>query len=381
MTSKEMVLSEYPDAYVVWSETGYLIRATWRGVKFAAITERFETEEAAWQNAAESLPAQPEQIVVSLGRTRDHEGGLLSATEKERSDSAHKYLDDAWIREMASREDGCLVSAAGLVAYLEPVAPVEAKEKCGKRAGALNPRLGLYFSCVLDKGHDGDCAKGGTCFKHGAYVGEKCPQWPNCVAEPKPTPSTPERCKHGIICPHECKECIWEPQTLSSIGDGVIRLSQDGWKSSAAIHCGDLWELLHKPQPDSSSIPEIELELRRMMWLGHGHTGMYGDDGEMQCMECRPFGVVDYKREPLDKVRETFRAVQMERMMKPRDSSSISTEPDVVERIAVYMESESECLMPIVVEETKHDYGVRLLKVMADEIRHKMWAKGQSNGR
>lgn len=41
------------------------------------------------------------------------------------------------------------------------------------------------------------------------------------------------------------------------------------------------------------------------------------------------------------------------------------------ERIAKYVESESECLMPIVVEETKHDYGVRLLKVMADEIRAK----------
>jgi hypothetical protein len=55
--------------------------------------------------------------------------------------------------------------------------------------------------------------------------------------------------------------------------------------------------------------------------------------------------------------------------------------PEQVERIAVYVESESECLMPIVVEETKHDYGVRLLKVMADEIRNKFAAKGQSNGR
>jgi hypothetical protein len=42
-----------------------------------------------------------------------------------------------------------------------------------------------------------------------------------------------------------------------------------------------------------------------------------------------------------------------------------------VERIAKYVEAESECLMPIVVEETKHDYGVRLLKAMADEIRAK----------
>lgn len=27
---------------------------------------------------------------------------------------------------------------------------------------------------------------------------------------------------------------------------------------------------------------EIEIALRREWWLGHGHTGMYGDDGEMQ---------------------------------------------------------------------------------------------------
>jgi uncharacterized protein YbgA (DUF1722 family) len=40
-----------------------------------------------------------------------------------------------------------------------------------------------------------------------------------------------------------------------------------------------------------------------------------------------------------------------------------------VEEIAHYIESDSDCLMPIVVEETKHDYGVRLLKIMADEIR------------
>lgn len=43
----------------------------------------------------------------------------------------------------------------------------------------------------------------------------------------------------------------------------------------------------------------------------------------------------------------------------------------LVERIASYIESDSECLMPIVLEETRHAYGVRLLKAMADEIRRK----------
>lgn len=41
----------------------------------------------------------------------------------------------------------------------------------------------------------------------------------------------------------------------------------------------------------------------------------------------------------------------------------------IIEEIAQYIESDSSCLMDIVVNETKHDYGVRLLKVMADEIR------------
>jgi hypothetical protein len=44
---------------------------------------------------------------------------------------------------------------------------------------------------------------------------------------------------------------------------------------------------------------------------------------------------------------------------------------ELIEEIAAYVESDSECLMPIVVEETRHQYGVRLLKVMAEEIRTK----------
>jgi hypothetical protein len=37
--------------------------------------------------------------------------------------------------------------------------------------------------------------------------------------------------------------------------------------------------------------------------------------------------------------------------------------------IATYIERHSECPMPIVCGETKHDYGLRLLKTLANEIR------------
>jgi len=41
------------------------------------------------------------------------------------------------------------------------------------------------------------------------------------------------------------------------------------------------------------------ITFRRMLWLNHGHTGMYGDDGEMQCAEClREYGFWDWKLTP-----------------------------------------------------------------------------------
>jgi hypothetical protein len=53
---------------------------------------------------------------------------------------------------------------------------------------------------------------------------------------------------------------------------------------------------------------EVEQKYRRELWLHHGHTGLYGDDGEMQCTKCPP-GVWDYKRQPLEDVeRAAFEA-------------------------------------------------------------------------
>lgn len=49
-----------------------------------------------------------------------------------------------------------------------------------------------------------------------------------------------------------------------------------------------------------------EKSLREYLWMSHGHTGMYGDDGEMQCAECCKYGCSDYKRKPLNKIIETI---------------------------------------------------------------------------
>jgi len=45
------------------------------------------------------------------------------------------------------------------------------------------------------------------------------------------------------------------------------------------------------------------IALRKLLWLNHGHTGQYGDDGEMQCAQCfREFGFYDWKRTPVEEI-------------------------------------------------------------------------------
>src|SRR5678815_2502735 len=72
--------------------------------------------------------------------------------------------------------------------------PSEPSAKCGKPAASLIPRWGMSWACVLDKGHEGECAPGGNCIKHGPYVCKpndqpKCPKWPDCCM---PEPSAPK---------------------------------------------------------------------------------------------------------------------------------------------------------------------------------------------
>lgn len=53
---------------------------------------------------------------------------------------------------------------------------------CGQRVKLISAGLSPVFSvCVLKLGHEGPCQSGGTCVEHGPYVGERCPQWPDCV--------------------------------------------------------------------------------------------------------------------------------------------------------------------------------------------------------
>lgn len=57
---------------------------------------------------------------------------------------------------------------------------------------------------------------------------------------------------------------------------------------------------------------DAEMFLRREWWLGHGHSvpSLYGDDGEMQCHECR---VWDYRRAPLADLDDQVRTTRLHR--------------------------------------------------------------------
>lgn len=58
------------------------------------------------------------------------------------------------------------------------------------------------------------------------------------------------------------------------------------------------------------SEPTLEMKYRILLWLGHGHQMLYGDDGEMQCSQCNPF---DYKRAPLEQVEAAANLAKIQR--------------------------------------------------------------------
>jgi len=52
--------------------------------------------------------------------------------------------------------------------------------------------------------------------------------------------------------------------------------------------------------------------LRELLWLNHGHTGQYGDDGEMQCGQCaQEYGFWDWKRTPAKEIQEKMQKASM----------------------------------------------------------------------
>lgn len=65
-----------------------------------------------------------------------------------------------------------------------------------------------------------------------------------------------------------------------------------------------------------------ELELRKLLWLRHGCSGLYGDDGEMQCSAC----LIDFKRMSAREIGDRWRTINAIKAGYLPDSSARSTE-------------------------------------------------------
>ena len=63
---------------------------------------------------------------------------------------------------------------------------------------------------------------------------------------------------------------------------------------------------------DVEGIKKDNLKLREILWLRHGCTGLYGDDGEMQCGRC----VIDFKRDSVNKIEKIFYENSLEELKK-----------------------------------------------------------------
>ncbi len=61
---------------------------------------------------------------------------------------------------------------------------------------------------------------------------------------------------------------------------------------------------------DWNNLPKSEKILRKLLWLQHGHTALYGDDGEMQCSEC----MLDFKRDSSEDIKKVFDEQAKKRM-------------------------------------------------------------------
>ena len=63
-----------------------------------------------------------------------------------------------------------------------------------------------------------------------------------------------------------------------------------------------------RKEAPESAIEEIAI-LRELLWLNHGHLGLYGDDGEKQCGTC----MIDFKRTPASDIKHRFDMIDFKR--------------------------------------------------------------------
>lgn len=96
--------------------------------------------------------------------------------------------------------------------------------------------------------------------------------------------------------------------------ESLIRIKDD--KINEVSELSQAFEEVLKSKKD------IEHRYRMRLWLSHGHLALYGDDGEMQCTQCKKW---DYLRTPIDELE-----LQIEEMVKLEYLQSINTNDEPI---------------------------------------------------
>ncbi len=86
-------------------------------------------------------------------------------------------------------------------------------------------------------------------------------------------------------------------------------IEQENARLTAEVRsaCQALHDEQNENEKLTAQLAEAQKEnqiLRQMIWLSHGHAGLYGDDGEMQC-NIPP--LCDFKRDPIEQIDKHLR--------------------------------------------------------------------------
>lgn len=65
-----------------------------------------------------------------------------------------------------------------------------------------------------------------------------------------------------------------------------------------------------------------EKQLRKMLWLSHGCTGLYGDDGEMQCGSC----LIDFRRDDVQEIEARFQQIGLQKLAEHQARNAMLVE-------------------------------------------------------
>ncbi len=130
---------------------------------------------------------------------------------------------------------------------------------------------------------------------------------PDCWQEQAIEPSQPAPTSLSAALQDELKKAEKHGLERYRAGDMMQAKYWSGFRDAISFALLSAARLSEQPLTRST-----ELLIRSFLWQGHGHEGIYGDDGEMQCGECRR----DYKRDSLHECVESARVASLEEGLK-----------------------------------------------------------------